>query len=65
MTHGVQTEVGVALRRLGFVKTRGMLHGHKQWYYRATQELLEAPTGARSPASLVGNSQPHKAGASR
>lgn len=66
VTHAVQTEVGIALRRLGFQKTRGMLHGHKQWYYVPSQELLDAPVGARShPAGLVGNSLPHNAGAKR
>lgn len=62
VTHAVQTEVGIAMRRLGFVKARGMLHGHKQWYYEPTEALLELPVGARPQAmALVANSQPHGA----
>lgn len=51
VTPGVQTEIGMSLRRMGFEHTRGHVDGRNVWYYRPSEQLRTAPQ-VRNNAAL-------------
>ena len=58
VNHGVQTEIGLAMRRLGFLKTRGMISGHNTWYYKPSQALRDMEVGSQKHyLRLVANAE--------
>lgn len=49
VTRGVQTEIGLAMHRLGFVKRRGT---GRAWYYEPDDKLRAMPSASAPPAHL-------------
>lgn len=48
----VQTEVGIAMKRLGFVKRRRVVNSHLTYVFEASATMLTATQGNRAPSHL-------------
>lgn len=47
VTRSVQNEIGTALRRLGFTRSRIRINGYPTWVYIPSEEVRELPVGSQ------------------